>query len=219
MCKIGARQGLEVTEPQIIPMEPRHRESATEALAEAFIDDPITVFIKPEQDRRRRWSDWWWSTLLGYGMRWGVVDTDSSGRSAAVWFPPGQTTMTVRRMVRTAYLQTPFRMGLRGSMRSGRMGEALDKARRRQAPKDHWYLQAIGVHPDLQGTGVGSALLNAGHARADESGSPCYLETVTQGNIDFYSRRGYEIGECVDLPGLTLTTMMRDAGARAAGQV
>ncbi|MEE8416725.1 MAG: GNAT family N-acetyltransferase, partial [Desulfobacterales bacterium] len=32
---------------------------------------------------------------------------------------------------------------------------------------DHWYLLMLGVDPDQQGTGVGSAAIDAGAAKAD----------------------------------------------------
>ncbi len=199
---------IELAEHQIIPMERSQRDTAAEALSLAFIDDPFLVYINSNREKRQRWSHWFWRTTLGYGLRWGVVETIESGKGAAVWLPPGNTTMSSLRMMRTAFVQTPFRVGLGSTMRIARM-DALDKAHARQMPEDHWYLQTLGVHPDLQGTGVGSALLDAGHARAEESGKPCYLETATQYDIDFYSKRGYESAEQIQLDDLTITTMIR----------
>jgi hypothetical protein len=36
-------------------------------------------------------------------------------------------------------------------------------------------------------------------SRADAAGVPCYLETGTQSNIDFYAKRGFEIVGQTDL--------------------
>jgi MFS family permease len=52
--------------------------------------------------------------------------------------------------------------------------------------KPHWYLWLLGVDPDRQGQGVGSALLAPILARADAEGLPCALETLTERNVWFY---------------------------------
>ena len=51
----------------------------------------------------------------------------------------------------------------------------------------HWYLAAVGSRDEHQGRGLGSELVEVGTSRADEAGLPCYLETGTQSNIDFYA--------------------------------
>ena len=45
--------------------------------------------------------------------------------------------------------------------------------------------------------------------RADASGLPCYLETGTQSNIDFYTKRGFEIVGQAEFDGHKLTGMVR----------
>ena len=47
--------------------------------------------------------------------------------------------------------------------------------------------------PDRQGTGLGTALIDDGHRRADELALPTYLETFSDWNVGFYQRRGYEV--------------------------
>ena len=63
---------------RIIPLEQRHRDSAAEALSLAFIEDPILVHVTPYRARREKWANWWWRTTIGYGMRWGVAETDET---------------------------------------------------------------------------------------------------------------------------------------------
>jgi ribosomal protein S18 acetylase RimI-like enzyme len=57
----------------------------------------------------------------------------------------------------------------------------------------HWYLGTLGVDPDHQGRGVGTALLRhwLAHAAADASGT--YLETDLRGNVGFYEREGFTV--------------------------
>jgi len=73
----------------------------------------------------------------------------------------------------------------------------------------HWYLFALGTKPELQGTGMGSALIDIGAAKADAAGIPCYLETGTESNVAFYTKRGFEIIDKADVLGFTLWGMVR----------
>src|SRR5262249_48773118 len=47
----------------------------------------------------------------------------------------------------------------------------------------HWHMGPIGVHPERQGRGVGTALLAAFLDMADARGSPAYLETDVDRNV------------------------------------
>lgn len=68
-----------------------------------------------------------------------------------------------------------------------------------QAP--HWYLLILGVEPERQGQGIGSALIAPNLARADAEGLPCYLETAKEPNVMFYRRHGFEVRDEENIPG------------------
>jgi ribosomal protein S18 acetylase RimI-like enzyme len=65
--------------------------------------------------------------------------------------------------------------------------------RGRLAPAAHWYLKTLGVARWAQGSGVGSALVRAGLARADAQRLPCYVETSDGRNVAFYRRFGFDV--------------------------
>ena len=198
-----------MSEAKIIPLEDKHVDSIVESLSLAFMDDPITNYFAPDRRKREKVSPWFWRSTLTLGMRWGVVETDENGRSAAIWMPPGSTFIPTHRFMRTPFVQSPFRLGLRGIWRFMRLGAPMESAHKRQMPGPHWYLMTLGVHPDLQGQGVGSALLESGHAHATADDVPCYLETATEYDVAYYSKRGYEEGEKLTVGNLNLVTMIR----------
>jgi GNAT superfamily N-acetyltransferase len=78
--------------------------------------------------------------------------------------------------------------------------EVLEDRRRDHAPMPHYYLSALGVEPELQGTGIGSALIAPTLAAADAAGMPAYLETATARNVLLYERHGFDVVEELILP-------------------
>jgi GNAT superfamily N-acetyltransferase len=57
----------------------------------------------------------------------------------------------------------------------------------------HLRLEFLGVDPESQGSGIGTSLMDYGHAKADAAAIPCYLETLAEENVPFYGRRGYRL--------------------------
>ena len=81
----------------------------------------------------------------------------------------------------------------------------------------HWYLPMIGVRPDRQGRGLGSAMLWPVLARCDAEGIPAYLEATTQRNRDLYARHGFRQTATIEVAGCpTLYAMLRQPARVAA---
>jgi ribosomal protein S18 acetylase RimI-like enzyme len=57
----------------------------------------------------------------------------------------------------------------------------------------HWYLPLIGVDPQHQGSGHGSALLRHALTECDREHAPAYLESTNPANIPLSERHGFEI--------------------------
>jgi GNAT superfamily N-acetyltransferase len=64
----------------------------------------------------------------------------------------------------------------------------------------YWYLGVLATHPDRWGSGLGTAVLDPVLREADASGVPCCLETSTEANRRFYTRRGFTGAIEVSLP-------------------
>jgi ribosomal protein S18 acetylase RimI-like enzyme len=73
----------------------------------------------------------------------------------------------------------------------------------------HWYLGTLGVDPDHQGRGVGTALLRYWLAHAEGDGSIAYLETDLQGNVGFYERQGFAVERETRVLGVRVWCMRR----------
>jgi GNAT superfamily N-acetyltransferase len=92
-----------------------------------------------------------------------------------------------------------------------RFDATMQRLRALSRPDAHVYLDMIGVLPVDRRQGIATALMEAGHAWADDLGLPVALDTDTEENVAFYARRGYEVTARERLPdsGRELVAMRR----------
>jgi ribosomal protein S18 acetylase RimI-like enzyme len=195
-------------------LDAHHAGAAAATLGEAFFEDPLLLIVAPDETTRRRWGAWFMSLPLQYGLRWGEVWSTEDVAAVAVWVPPGRGEMGLGRMLRLGLARMPFRLGMAASRRFMQALSATEPFHK-TVHGPHWYLVAVGTRSECQGQGLGSALVEVGTARADAAGVPCYLETGTRSNIDFYTKRGFEIVGQTDFDGHTLTGMVRQPAGRS----
>jgi predicted N-acetyltransferase YhbS len=80
----------------------------------------------------------------------------------------------------------------------------------------HWYLAVMGVAPEWQGKGLGTALMRPGLDEIDAASLPAYLESSTPRSRALYERNGFEVTGELNLPrgGPPVWLMWRDATLR-----
>ena len=64
----------------------------------------------------------------------------------------------------------------------------------------HYYLDSLGVEPEWQGRGLGSALMQPVLARCDLERMPAYLNAGSPRSRDLYLRHGFAVTEEFRLP-------------------
>jgi ribosomal protein S18 acetylase RimI-like enzyme len=169
-------------------------DEAVQMLARAFFDDPMIMYVVPDEDKRRRSLPWFFRLAARYGDRWGENFT-TAGKvdGAAIWLPPGGTITSPLRMIRLGLLAAPFKFGLPSFMRFMSVLNHLERFHKRDVPPEHWYLFVLGVDPARQGQGVGGTIIQPILERADHDELPCYLETMKERNVTFYRKHGFEV--------------------------
>jgi GNAT superfamily N-acetyltransferase len=166
-------------------------EAAGRLLARAFFDDPGAAIIEPDASRRAAVNRVLFELDIAsaLGAAWACLD---AGRLAgvAVWIAPDAAPEDLddRRLSRARSA-----IGDAAVDRWAAMLVEFERARREAIEEPHWFLALLGTDPDRQGRGVGAALLQIGHEAADRDGRPCFLETFTEANVDYYQRRGYQL--------------------------
>jgi GNAT superfamily N-acetyltransferase len=174
--------------------------AAAAVLARAFEDDPAFAHILPDPGSRRRRLRRFFATML----RWEALPVGTTevalvdGRiaGAAIWKPPDRWLPQLGTQFATlpGYLAA-YR---RGFSLAARIEGVMVKEHPRAEP--HWYLQVIGAEPELQGSGVGAALLRSRLARVDEEGLAAYLESSKLTNVPIYEHFGFENIGLLGLP-------------------
>jgi ribosomal protein S18 acetylase RimI-like enzyme len=167
----------------------------SEALGNAFFDDPVMRFIIPPDkpdSRLRTLMRMETKSALKHDTAWMTAD----GAAAALWKPPGKWKTTNGELI-------TMLPSVIGSLRGGFItGLSVLGAVEKKHPVDppHWYLAVLGTETEAQGKGLGSAVLQPVLERCDREGEPAYLESSKETNIPFYERHGFRVTEEVKLP-------------------
>jgi GNAT superfamily N-acetyltransferase len=155
-------------------------------LAEAFFDDPMFGWLMPEDSKRRaRLRRYFGIELRHYTLPRGRVWTTGDLAGAALSLPPGAWRAPLHA---TVIEGSAFGIHLH---RAARVGAAMEWRHTRTPREPHYYIRDVGVHPDMQGKGLGSALLRPTLERCDREGVPAYLEASSERNAALYERLGF----------------------------
>ena len=171
---------------------------AATTLERAFMPDPMFKWILPNPEKRSQALHRLIRVPLEYGLRYGRVTQSDGGKAIAIWIPP-ERPMSMPGMVRSGFLALPFRIGFGPFFKFMGANQRMEKIHKKYMPEPHLYLLIVGVDPELQGKGRGSALVAEGLALADEANAPCYLDTSEERNLAFYERLGFKVVETASL--------------------
>ena len=74
--------------------------------------------------------------------------------------------------------------------------------------RPYWYLEILATHPDVQGQGRATSLLESGFEIASANDWECWLETSVPSNKAYYEGRGFAARREFTVPGGPLTWWM-----------
>lgn len=199
--------------PSVRPARAEEADAAAALLTDAFVDEAgLNYWLRQgtQKDRARRlfFDRAVRDTVHPQRDLW-VAEAGSGMQGAAIWLKPGLHAYDFspwRQLVITPLL---YRIaGVRGSLRGLALGEELERL---HPPAPHAHLVFLGVSPQAQGQGIGSAILKHTLAPLDAEGVPAMLEATTERNVALYRRHGFEVARDLHLPGLHLRLMLRSA--------
>ena len=174
-------------------LEEGELEEAVALLARAFRDNPINVAVIGPEDPgfRLRANGHGMRSLVPVARDHGellVARIDGRLAGALIATPPDAYPLPTPPLL--SRLRCIFGQGWRVARRWHEVFEALDAL---HPVEPHWYLGTLGVAPELESRGIGTALLGAWLEDADRDEMTAYLETDRVENVGFYKRAGFAI--------------------------
>lgn len=194
---------------QVRPLTAGDQDGVADVLCEAFADSPNTLaVVRGDAARARR--------LATEGMRIAKLGRQHKnlwvaeyggeivGALNAVEWPHCQ--MGAGEKVRTAL---PMLRVIGGA--APRAMAVMSAWEKRDPRAAHWHFGPVGVRPDVQGQGIGTAMMAAVLRMIDDRHETAYLETDRAVNRPFYERLGFVVTGEENLLGVTNWYMWRDA--------
>ena len=182
-------------------------------MANAFGDAPRFRFLVPNDAQRKTKLRWYWGAVIRARLRSGGIvhvareEPSDLPLGVAIWDPPGHSKHSALTLLRSGLWATPMRLGVSAYQRRRSLSSLLAAL---APPGPCWRLNAIGVDPSQQRSGLGTALLRWMLARVDSDGLPAFLDTSAPDNLAYYERFGFEVTAEATLPnGIPLWGMTR----------
>ena len=169
-----------------------HEGEFANVLSRAFYDDPYYLWIMPNGKRRMAQLLWWMKILLRYTLIYGSIHFTEDHKGIAMWVGPDEPVLDDVKILSMGLIMYPFKIGIRNFLRVLDISGQWNKEHKKLS-KRHYYLMVIGVEPEFQGKGIGSRLMQVGLNRADDEELECYLETVTEEDVEFYKKHDFDI--------------------------
>jgi GNAT superfamily N-acetyltransferase len=156
-----------------------------QTLAEAFYEDPVFGWLMPDDSSRlARLRRFYLLELRHVALRRGCAWAADDLAGAAIATPPGAWRLPLLAMLQQGRL---FGIHL---ARAARLLGAVETLHPREP---HHYFAHIGVVPNSQGKGLGSALMRPTLDRCDQEALPAYLEASSARSAALYARLGFEL--------------------------
>lgn len=163
-------------------------------LGRAFVTEQMMRWpLGPKNDieeRSVRAFEYFLENLIELGIVWEA----GTGMGAAVWVPPDQLSAWEDAQRHDHRVRALTDHG-------GRRWDLFWEWIGSKVPNEPlWHLDSVGVAPEMQGRGIGSALIEFGLSRARAAGNGVFLETGSLRNVPLYERFGFRVIEDVDAP-------------------
>ena len=166
-------------------------DEAVACLATAFARDPITGFLLQTSQGYRERVTQFFSLLMRARIDLKMPVFVARGAHGIDGATMGYSTLRSEWPVDLTEEWARFEKAIPGL--TDRMAIYDEVATKFKPPAPHYYLGVIGTAPTLQGSGIGTQLLESfcEVSASDRLSSGVYLETAQESNLRFYERAGF----------------------------
>tara|TARA_B100001778_G_scaffold114784_1_gene94128 strand:+ start:3996 stop:4601 length:606 start_codon:yes stop_codon:yes gene_type:complete len=199
-----------MSEPLNPASDPR---TTADILTKAFLFDPFFSWLFPGKSHERNLHQWWYflTRHASKNPEW-ALSVDEGNSTSSIWTKPILDLHESENI--DGEEQDPF-VNLMHELVDDRISQVLEafaEVNANHPSQPHWYLQAVGTVPEMQGKGRAANLLQPILEICDKEETGAYLESTNPRNLSFYYRLGFEIQKELSLDGgkAALTCMWRD---------
>jgi ribosomal protein S18 acetylase RimI-like enzyme len=167
------------------------------SLARAFEDDPVMSWCLPRDEQRlMRLERGFAFYLRRIWLRQEHCYAIDGLFGAALWLPPAAWRLSFFEQLRL--LPGVASITGRDLPRMLRLIRLIEE--HHPTDREHFYLAVLGIAPEAQGRGFGSALMRPVLERCDRERTGAYLEASSARSRALYERVGFEVVEELRLP-------------------
>ena len=183
------------TEHNVVELPGDKMVDAAGLLTRVFFDDPLMLYIFPDESDRREAGARFFLPNMQHAAQKGKLYTTASFPGIAVWRFFGLEDESAKKAMDDPRIKLPSTMGPAAFQRLMTFLAIATEFHKKLVPEKHCYLLFLGLEPEWQVKGVGTALITPILRMADDNQLPCYLETNKARNLVFYGKMGFEVRE------------------------
>lgn len=176
---------------------------AVSSLVRAFYEDDLVRYMFPDERFRIEFITWTYERWLRLLMQFNSVFVDEEVNGVAGCIPPClYPRIPFRYIIKAGFFQAVPKIIFRNFWRPLRAYWDNQNRTRNEVKEPTWILDILGVHPESQGKGIGSALVQHLLSCANRDKVPAYVITHKEKNIIFYEKNGFKfLNKMYSLPG------------------
>jgi GNAT superfamily N-acetyltransferase len=164
---------------------PCDENAAISTIVAAFRGDPVAQWFYPDPQQYDEIMPRFVRIFAGAAFAHDSAYCTADYSAAALWLPPG---VHPDEEALVAIIEETI-----PEPRQAGVCELLEQMEHHHPDEPHWYLPMIGVVPDKQGHGYGSALLKHALECCDAAETLAYLEASSSKSVPLYERHGFEV--------------------------
>ena len=199
-----------MSEPLTPASDPR---TTANILTKAFLFDPFFSWLFPGKSHESNLHQWWYflTRHASKNPEW-VLSVDEGNSTSSIWTKP---ILDLDESDNSDDDEQDAFVNLMHELVGDRISQVLEafaEVNANHPSQPHWYLQAVGTVPEMQGKGRAAKLLQPILEICDGEETGAYLESTNPRNLSFYYRLGFEIQKELSLDSgkAALTCMWRD---------
>lgn len=167
---------------------------AVDTLASAFMTDPGFDWILPNHDKRRRQLTAIFAGSVAHGTRHGGVVSINDDQAVGVWMPDGRAVIGPVDAIGGGMLMLPLKVGISSMRRLDRAEKEGESFLHQHLTSPYAYLMALAVHPDRQGQGLATRVIEHVSIDARSAGyRTLALRTEHPPNVALYQHLGFQL--------------------------